>query len=583
MFRLSRPAAGNYEHMREAIQQAGASAVAAASMFHFTEQTPAEAKAALEAAGIPVRKNYVEGMKIVFRAATVAGHVMRCTALAEALKARGAETVFREHEIEPCDWLVVDHYELGAEWERAQRRMAKKIMAIDDLGREHDCDLLLDQNVLSPINPYAGRLPARARPSLARATRCCARSSPAHERAAPRNGEVRRVLVCFGGADPANHTAVALEALRPHAARLERIDVVSVAGSRGCRRRTPNTVFHPGTSDMAALLAEADLAIGAGGVMAWERACLGVPTLAFGIAPNQEPVLEALFAAGCATGVSQMLEPDAAAIAAWVPRCSRTSRCCTAWESAAAILWTGAAPSASRTRCSANRSGSGAQPRPTATPSCAGATIRKSARNRSTTVRSTPERMPRGWSACSPIRNACCSSPRTRTGRSAWCASTWTAPRPKSRCTARPAQPRPRGLIRAATAWLAQNHPEVATVTAQVLPENAGSLAAFREAGYTTGSTCSAERTRVTEPSFTIAGRPIGRDAPPFVIAEMSGNHNQSLDRALAIVDAAAKAGAHGLKMQTYTADTMTLDLNSGEFRIDDAKSLERPIAIQPV
>ena len=87
----------------------------------------------------------------------------------------------------------------------------------------------------------------------------------------------------------------------------------------------------------------------------------------------------------------------------------------------------------------------------------------------------------------------------------------------------------------------------------------------------------------MTEPSFTIAGRPIGRDAPPFVIAEMSGNHNQSLDRALAIVDAAAKAGAHGLKMQTYTADTMTLDLNSGEFRIDDAKSLERPIAIQPV
>jgi cyclase len=52
--------AGNYEHMREAIQEAGASAVAAASMFHFTEQTPAEAKAALEAAGIPVRKNYVE-------------------------------------------------------------------------------------------------------------------------------------------------------------------------------------------------------------------------------------------------------------------------------------------------------------------------------------------------------------------------------------------------------------------------------------------------------------------------------------------------------------------------------------------
>lgn len=71
-----------------------------------------------------------------------------------------------------------------------------------------------------------------------------------------------------------------------------------------------------------------------------------------------------------------------------------------------------------------------------------------------------------------------------------------------------------------------------------------------------------------------IAGRRIGLDSPPFVIAEMSGNHNQSLDRALEIVDAAATAGAHALKIQTYTADTMTLDLNEGDFRIDDSKSL---------
>jgi pseudaminic acid synthase len=71
-----------------------------------------------------------------------------------------------------------------------------------------------------------------------------------------------------------------------------------------------------------------------------------------------------------------------------------------------------------------------------------------------------------------------------------------------------------------------------------------------------------------------IADRGIGRGYPPFVIAEMSGNHNQSLDRALAIVEAAAKAGAHGLKIQTYTADTMTLDLDEGEFHISDPNSL---------
>ena len=61
----------------------------------------------------------------------------------------------------------------------------------------------------------------------------------------------------------------------------------------------------------------------------------------------------------------------------------------------------------------------------------------------------------------------------------------------------------------------------------------------------------------------------IGRTEKPFIIAEMSGNHNQSLERALSIVDAAADAGAHAIKLQTYTADTMTLDLKDGEFFID--------------
>ena len=71
-----------------------------------------------------------------------------------------------------------------------------------------------------------------------------------------------------------------------------------------------------------------------------------------------------------------------------------------------------------------------------------------------------------------------------------------------------------------------------------------------------------------------IANRKIGSDAPPFVIAEMSGNHNQSLERALEIVEAAAKAGAHALKIQTYTPDTMTLDLNEREFYIGDPENL---------
>jgi N-acetylneuraminate synthase len=71
-----------------------------------------------------------------------------------------------------------------------------------------------------------------------------------------------------------------------------------------------------------------------------------------------------------------------------------------------------------------------------------------------------------------------------------------------------------------------------------------------------------------------IANHAIGTNERPFIIAEMSGNHNQSLDRALAIVDAAADAGAHAIKLQTYTADTMTLDHTEGEVTNRDPNSL---------
>src|SRR5574337_138824 len=71
-----------------------------------------------------------------------------------------------------------------------------------------------------------------------------------------------------------------------------------------------------------------------------------------------------------------------------------------------------------------------------------------------------------------------------------------------------------------------------------------------------------------------IANVPIGKRYAPFIIAEMSGNHSQSLKRALKIVEMVAKTGANALKIQTYTPDTMTLDLDEREFHISDPKSL---------
>ncbi|MEO3886056.1 pseudaminic acid synthase [Nonomuraea sp. B5E05] len=73
---------------------------------------------------------------------------------------------------------------------------------------------------------------------------------------------------------------------------------------------------------------------------------------------------------------------------------------------------------------------------------------------------------------------------------------------------------------------------------------------------------------------ISIAGRPIGAAHPPYVVAEMSGNHNGSLAQALAIVDAVAASGAHALKLQTYRADTLTVDCDGPAFRIGDGHEL---------
>lgn len=211
----------------------------------------------------------------------------------------------------PVDWLIVDHYALDRRWETAMRPVATRILVIDDLAdRAHDCDLLLDQN-LKPMagDCYRPLMSAQANalfgPSFAllRPEFTTARATLRQ-----RDGQVRRMLVMFGGTDPTNETMKTLDALEA----LERteiaVDVVVGAAcpnadriaTRVAARRTDGWQFWKQAQNMAGLMAEADLAIGAAGSATWERCCLGLPTIAIAVADNQRMGLMALDGAGAA-------------------------------------------------------------------------------------------------------------------------------------------------------------------------------------------------------------------------------------------------------------------------------------------
>lgn len=205
------------------------------------------------------------------------------------------------------DWLIVDHYALDAEWERVQRAAARRILAVDDLAdRSHDCDILLDQNlVLGMDTRYRSLLPEECQPLLG-PTYALLRPEfgQGRKRLAARSGEVRRILVCFGGSDPANATGKALTAIAGLSGSSPNVDVVIGASNPHADavlelcRELPHATLHRGADNIAELMIRSDLAIGAGGVMSWERCCLGLPTIAMDIAANQVGALRALAAAG---------------------------------------------------------------------------------------------------------------------------------------------------------------------------------------------------------------------------------------------------------------------------------------------
>lgn len=200
---------------------------------------------------------------------------------------------------EPVDWLVVDHYALDARWEQCLRHACKQVMVIDDLAdRPHDCDLLLDQNLGHTEQDYAGltsvgcKLLIGPLYSLLRPEFAALRAYSLARRIPP---QFKRMLITMGGVDKGNCTGQVLDALSqctwpagveltivmgPHAPWLDQVRQQASAMSVRCKVLV-------GVENMAQLMADADLAIGAAGSTAWERCCLGLPTVAFVLAPNQ--------------------------------------------------------------------------------------------------------------------------------------------------------------------------------------------------------------------------------------------------------------------------------------------------------
>lgn len=293
------------------------------------------------------------------------GHVMRCLTLADALAAAGAEChvicrdlpgnlaaqvrerghtchllpapdtreddsatahsswlgVTRAQDAQDCypiladlcpDWLIVDHYALDAGWETAMRSVVGKVMVIDDLAdRQHDCDLLLDQNLGRASQDYDGLLPepcdrligpryAILRPEFAKLR--------ANSLARREHHPLKRVLVTMGGVDKGNATERVLNAL--DAASLPNdVRITVVMGPKApwlnqvrvrADRMRLTTEVKVAVCDMARMMAESDLAIGAGGTTAWERCALGLPSITLVLAKNQEVVAEMLQRAGAA-------------------------------------------------------------------------------------------------------------------------------------------------------------------------------------------------------------------------------------------------------------------------------------------
>lgn len=206
-----------------------------------------------------------------------------------------------------ADVLVVDHYGIDRRWEQSLREHVRKICVIDDLAdREHDCDVLLDQNYFpKPALRYQGLVPSGCHLLLGPGHALLReefRCEQKHLRT--RDGHIRRILIFYGGADSDNLTGRTLEALKGFIGPDLEVDVAvgalnpHIASLSDFCDRQVGCRLHVQTDQMAALMANADLAFGACGTASWERCALGLPAIVMVFAHNQLAPTHALVEEG---------------------------------------------------------------------------------------------------------------------------------------------------------------------------------------------------------------------------------------------------------------------------------------------
>lgn len=205
------------------------------------------------------------------------------------------------------DWIIVDHYALDKKWEQTVRPFTNKIMVLDDIAdRSHDSDLLLDQNLMENARD---RYLDRISPDCKLLTGCDyallqETYSKLSERIPSREGEIKRILVYFGGADQTNLTGLTLDAFLKINRSDIRMDIVISSSSpfegeiKAKASKYNNIFVFQNLPSLALLISCADLAVGAGGASNWERCCLGLPSLIITLADNQIPIASELHKKG---------------------------------------------------------------------------------------------------------------------------------------------------------------------------------------------------------------------------------------------------------------------------------------------